>query len=240
MPAIDRSSNIREEIVQRSLFAIVPGAIALIIGVTMLLYRVQASVGLAWVLTVLGFAAIVYGVVQLFKLRDVEEHHINCPICSAKNSFSFPPMSDVRCSGCNRQIPILDGRILRVFQVQCGYCKTLNYYSEKSTGLLCESCDRVIPIAVEEGLTPSANFDRFAAKEDVNPYDLILTDPGHHTEQMILVLQKMLALNRNQVKQIIETTPAILLTGIAKMKADRLLHDIQEAGGKADVKVTGT
>ena len=51
---------------------------------------------------------------------------------------------------------------------------------------------------------------------------------------MIPTLQKMLALNRNQIKDIIDRTPAILLQGVPKMKAELLAAEIKAKGGVAE------
>ena len=238
MSQIERTSNVKEEFGQKALVAIVPGIILLIVGIIIFAYRSAAMVGLAGVLCVAGLGLIGYGIYNLTQMKKIVEEGIICPFCQERNTFSAKPMSDVRCDKCLRQIPIVNGVILRVFQVQCGFCQTLNFYSEKSTGLICESCDRVIPIAVDETHQPAASFDKFAAKEDTNVYDFILADPGHKHEQMIAVLQKMLALNRNQVKQLMDEAPVVLLSGIPSRKVDMLSREIRDAGGRAESKVT--
>lgn len=240
MSQIERTSNIKEQFGQKALVSIVPGIISLIIGIILFVYKAQSMVGLAAVLCLGGLGLMVFGIINLAKMRQITEESISCPFCQARNTFSSKPTSDVRCDSCQRQIPIVDGVILKVFQVQCGFCRTLNYYSEKSTGLICESCDRIIPIAVEEGHQPAAAFDRYSAKEDTNVYDLILSDPGHKHEVMITALQKMLALNRNQVKQLMDEAPVVLLTGIPQRKVEMLSREIRDAGGKADSQVTAS
>jgi ribosomal protein L7/L12 len=240
MSQIERTSNVKEEFGQKALVTIVPGVILLIIGIIIIAYKSEAMVGLAWVLVAAGVGLIGYGIYNLTQMKKIVEEAILCPFCHEKNTFSMKPMSDVRCDKCLRQIPIVNGVILRVFQVQCGFCQSLNYYSEKSTGLICENCDRVIPIAVDESHAPAASFDRFAAKEDSNLYDFILADPGHKHEQMIAVLQKMLALNRNQVKQLMDEAPVVLLTGIPSRKVEMLSREIRDAGGRAESTVTST
>ena len=53
-------------------------------------------------------------------------------------------------------------------------------------------------------------------------YEFILVAHGHKTEDLIESLQRMLALNRNQVKQMLQELPVTLLTGITRQKAEML------------------
>ena len=48
----------------------------------------------------------------------------------------------------------------------------------------------------------------------------------------------MLAMNRNQVKQMLEEAPVVLLTGIPKKKAELLKAQIEMHHGKADTRVS--
>lgn len=233
--AIERSSNVREELSQRAFFGIVPGVVVLGIAGLMIAYK-TVWIQLAYVLLAMGAAAIIYGVMQLVKMRKVTDISIPCPFCSERNFFTDMPNDDVRCTSCLREIPIADGKVLEVFQVQCGKCSGLNYYTEKSTGLICEFCDSVIPIATDDGPDAAQTFERFTAHDPGQPVDLYLQDPGPHREKMIEVLQKMLSLNRNQVKEIIDEVPSLLLIGIAAKKAEYLAQDIEEAGGRASVE----
>ncbi|MCE9557511.1 MAG: ribosomal protein L7/L12 [Armatimonadetes bacterium] len=119
-------------------------------------------------------------------------------------------------------IPVQDGKILAVQQVRCGFCNHLNYYNETSVGLICEECDREIPIATVDGQLAPKSFHMFTRHDDDKYYDLVLLEAGKKTEEVISCLQHMLALNRNQVKQMLDELPVTLLTGINKMKADML------------------
>ncbi|MCU0315352.1 MAG: hypothetical protein MUC92_02035 [Fimbriimonadaceae bacterium] len=242
MRVTERSENVKEELGSKAFLAIVPGVIALIIGIIMVVYtsRGSAFVGLAWVLVVLGVAAIGYGIYIALQARKVADFPIDCPFCDHRNHLTTKPLEDVRCDGCQRLIPILDGVVLKVFQVRCGFCNHLNYYSEKSTGLICESCDREIPIATDEGAEASKALKTYTFRPDDQLYDLVLVAGGAKQEEIITCLQHMLALNRNQVKQILDETPATLLQGIPRKKAELLKAQIEIHDGKAEFKVTGS
>jgi ribosomal protein L37AE/L43A len=181
-----------------------------------------------------------WGLYQASKVKGVQSFAIECPFCQSKNLLTLAPTSDFRCNKCNREVPVHeDGSILDVFQVRCGFCNTLNYYSEKSTGLICEECDREIPIASDEETHAKKMFEHYTVHDDDHPYDLILTE-APSSEEMIKCLQTMLALNRNQVKDIINELPQTLLQGIPKKKAELLIAQITVHKGKATSEMSQT
>ena len=239
MAGSERSSNLREAYALRAFISIVPGVIVLVISIVLFVFNksyaeTTMTVGLQWVLLVLSLAAIGYGVSQLSQMRKIASFSVECPFCQAKNKFTTQPTNDVRCDHCNRDIPILDGHTLRVFEVRCGFCSTLNWYSEKSTGLICEDCDRQIPIAVADEREASPAMQMYARHDDTARYNLVLVDPGTKKEEIITVLQKMLAQNRDQVKEIMEDVPVTVLHGVPKKKAELMASEITSAGGRAD------
>lgn len=243
MPYVERSSSVKEQYVQRALMAGVPGLILIGVGVVLFLYQQSqggALVPLSVVLMLIGVICLVYMATQLAAMKKVPSFPLVCPFCKHRNEFMEPALSDVRCDGCQRQIPIIEGRILQVWQVRCGFCNHLNYYSEKSTGLLCEECNREVPISTADGSAPKAKaaFDAYARHDDDRPYDLVLEDAGAKGEDLVACLQHMLALNRNQVKDMLEETPITLLTGIPKKKAELLKAQIEMHHGRADARVT--
>jgi len=231
MPQVERSSDVKEQIGTRALMTLIPALILLGLGGLMIYYK-GMLLYLGFLLVAGGVGLLVYGIMQLTKMKKVTDVTLRCPFCDHTNHFVERPTSDVRCGGCLRQIPIVDGVILRVFQVRCGFCNHLNFYSEKSTGLICEECDRVIPISTDDDSPTKKTFEHFTVKDDNAVYDLVLID-GQKGEDLIGCLQKMLALNRNQVKQLLEEMPVTLLTGIPKKKAELLKAQIEMHHGKA-------
>ncbi len=235
---VERSQDVKEVIGMRVGLSVIPGVIALVFGFLMaFMYKGQGA-GLGWVLIIGGAAAVGYGLYQLFQTKKVTEFRLVCPFCQATNVLTAEPDVDVRCEDCSRMVPVEIGKVLQVFQVRCGYCSHLNYYSEKSTGLICENCDSVIPIATDEAPEAQTMLDRYTLREDKDPYDLILTQGDLKSEKLIGALQHLLALNRNQIKKVLENLPQTLFTGIPKRKAELLQRELNEAGAKAEYKLT--
>ena len=228
MPTVQRSSDVVESHSERAVMAGIGGIIVLALGVVLFIFRGDGMlIGLALVLLAGGAAAITYAIYCALQIRKVSSYDIVCPYCSSKVSLVSAPDRDVSCRSCLRMIPIVDGKPIHVTQVRCGYCNALNYYSDKTIALLCEECNHEIPISRSDGQTSQS---RFAVVDDDKSYELRLIAYEHATEDLISTLQHSLALNRNQVKQMLQELPCTLLTGIPKRKAEMLSAQLTQHG----------
>lgn len=233
---IEKAHHRQEVHAQRAFMSLGPAVVLAVAGFVLTKYFL-ATFPIFGPMCYMAAAAVgAYGLYQAYKSKHVNELEVTCPYCKDKNFLVKTPQSEFRCDHCHRMIPAEDGRLLEVFEVRCGYCNALNYYNEKSTGLICESCNRVIPISGEESEdTPTKAFEVFTIHDDEQDYDLSLVESGPKTEEMITCLQHMLALNRNQVKQMFEELPVKLLTGVPKKKAELLSVQISSHGGTAEI-----
>jgi hypothetical protein len=237
MPTVQRSSDVVEGHSERAVIAGISGIIALAIGLVLFIFRGDGMlIGLALVLLAGGAAGIVYAIYCLMQVRKVTSYDIVCPYCNTKVSLLTEPDRDVSCRNCLRMIPIENGKPIKVTQVRCGYCNALNYYSDKTIALLCEECNHEIPIARVDGLT---SHSRFATVDDDKTYELKLVAYEHATEGLITALQQSLALNRNQVKQMLNELPCTLLTGIPRKKAEMLSAQLHNHGATCQFTAVG-
>jgi hypothetical protein len=225
MPKIQRASDVIEQDAEKAFYFIGGGiASAAVAG---LLLKYQGSGGfvpLAWILVLAAVCLIGYGVYWIVKAKKVTSVSIKCPFCFERNDLVEQPVDDdVPCVACNRMIPIQGGQVLSVSQVRCGFCNGLNYYSAKTEALLCEHCNREIAKG-------------FAVIDDDQQYELVLLEVGRSSEEVITTLQQMLALNRNQVKDILENTPVTLLQGLPRMKVDLLVAQLAAHGATAEAR----
>jgi ribosomal protein S27E len=231
---IEKVSDVVELISERALTLTLAGTLSLVLSALAFAYRGQGQTGTpaGWVLLIIGEGLLAYAVFQALRIRDITRVDVKCPYCNETNQVLTAPEDDFTCSFCHRLIPIQEKQVLPVSQVRCGYCNALNFYSEKTDILLCEECNREIPIATEDDGRPKKQLAAayVMVTDDEAMYELVLTGKGHKQEELIAALQHMLALNRNQVKQILEELPSTLLTGINRRKAEMLsaqlaLHD---------------
>ncbi len=233
MPQAQRSSDVVEIHAEHAIMAGIGGLIGVALGGVMIRYQ-GMLIGLGWTLLILGVASISYAIYCALQVRKVTSFDYECPYCHAHNKLLEPATGDFSCVACHRLIPFADGAIVKVFQVRCGFCHELNWYSEKSHGLICENCDREIPIATADNAVRAQSFHAYSRHDDDKLYDLVLIASGHKTEQLIACLQSMLALNRNQVKDILGNLPQTLLTGIPRKKAEMLVGQLAVHDGAAE------
>lgn len=237
MPKAEKTSDVIEARAEFGLEWLIGGLIALAIGVVLWIYRGEGTlIGLALVLLAGGAGASAYGSFILIKAKNVPSVDVVCSYCQKTNKLTAPPEEGFLCSFCHRRVPVRDGKPLPVFQVRCGYCNELNYYNETTEILICENCNHEIPIAQEEG-RPRKHLPRgFVAQEDTSLYELVLVEANPRHEGQIGALQHILALNRNQVKEIMASTPAVLLTGIPRKKAEMLQAQLRVHEARAEIR----
>lgn len=238
--SVRHSDFVKEEAASDGLMLLVPGVILMLVAIVLYYYQSRQGglfVSLAMILGAIGLALIGTGGYRMSRIKQVETHGVECPFCQMVNHLTAHPKSDFRCVHCNREVPVENGVVLGVYQVRCGYCNELNYYTDKSTGLICEKCDRAIPIANDQENRSAKVFENFTVHDDDKPYDLVLLE-APTTEEMINCLQHMLALNRNQVKDMLEELPITILTGIPKKKAKLLCTQIEVHKGRAESSVS--
>lgn len=237
MPTIERTSDIKESLTERALFFFIGSVVLIACGVVFLVFRGDGYfVFLGEILVVLGAVSLVTAIYGLSRTRKVTSFDVHCPFCQALNVLTVGPEDDFNCTSCNRMIPIENGAVLPAEQVRCGFCGELNFYSAKTEVLICENCDHEIPISQDETGKPKKQLPKaFQVTDDTDLYSLILTEAGKNNDEMISTLQQMLALNRNQVKDILDTLPATLLQGINRRKAEMLQAQLAIHGAQAEI-----
>lgn len=188
-------------------------------------YRGQGTlVGLAGVLFVAGLVFLGMAVQRAIEIRKITSHSVLCPICDFDNELTEPPTGDFVCQNCQRIIPIQDGLPMEVKRVRCKHCGEVNHYSEKTEFLICEVCNHEVEIDTEASRKSTGKpvAKAFVVTDDDNLYEFILVAHGPKTDGLIDTLQSLLALNRNQVKQMLDELPITILTGITRRKAEIL------------------
>lgn len=237
MAKVQRSTDLIELIAERAFFCVFGGAFMMFIAFILLKFQGDGwLVPLGWLLAIAGAALLIVALYSIFQAKKVTSFDVVCPFCDGKNPLLESPVEDFSCVSCNRMIPIQDGKVMEVMQVQCGFCKALNWYCDKTEILICESCDHEIPITQDDDRPTKTLPKGFALVEDDALYELVLTEAGVKTEEVISTLQQMLALNRNQVKDILDQLPSTLLTGINRRKAEMLQAQLAIHGATATIQ----
>lgn len=180
-----------------------------------------------------------YALYRAIASRYEGSYVAECPYCHEPNEFTSKPDDDFTCMHCDRRVAVKEGKILDVMAVSCGFCGGVNYLTDKTAVLICEQCGREIPLLDPETGEMRHVPKGFARVDDTSLYELVLVDVGRDREAVITSLQHMLALTRNQVKDMLEDLPVSLLTGINRRKAELLKAQLEASGATAEMRKVG-
>ncbi len=81
-----------------------------------------------------------------------------------------------------------------------------------------------------------AGDDGGGAVEEQTEFDVILTGFGDQKIGVIKAVRAMTALGLKEAKGLVEGAPKTLKEGVSKEDADKLVADIEAAGGSAEIK----
>ncbi len=75
-----------------------------------------------------------------------------------------------------------------------------------------------------------------AAAEEKTSFDVNLTDAGGNKIAVIKVVKEVLGLGLKEAKDLVDAAPATLKAGMKKEDADALKKQVEDAGGKVELK----
>jgi large subunit ribosomal protein L7/L12 len=75
-----------------------------------------------------------------------------------------------------------------------------------------------------------------AAAEEKTSFDVNLADAGGNKIAVIKVIKEVLGLGLKEAKDLVDAAPSVLKAGMKKEDADVLKKQVEEAGGKVELK----
>ncbi len=75
-----------------------------------------------------------------------------------------------------------------------------------------------------------------AAAEEKTSFDVVLADGGANKIAVIKVVKEVLGLGLKEAKDLVDAAPSTLKAGMKKEDADALKKQVEEAGGKVELK----
>ena len=75
-----------------------------------------------------------------------------------------------------------------------------------------------------------------AAEEESSTVDVVLTSSGEKKIQVIKVVRAATGLGLKEAKALVDEAPKPIKEGIEREEGDKLLNELQEAGGEAELK----
>jgi large subunit ribosomal protein L7/L12 len=90
--------------------------------------------------------------------------------------------------------------------------------------------------AVAAAAPAAADGDGAAAEEESATVDVVLTGPGDKKIGVIKVVRAATGLGLKEAKALVDEAPKPVKEGIERDEAEKLLAEIEEAGGSAELK----
>uniref|UniRef100_A0A7C4JRL7 Large ribosomal subunit protein bL12 n=1 Tax=Thermodesulfobacterium geofontis TaxID=1295609 RepID=A0A7C4JRL7_9BACT len=93
------------------------------------------------------------------------------------------------------------------------------------------------PVAAVAAVAPQAAAGEAApAAEEKTEFDVILTDIGSNKINVIKVVREITGLGLKEAKELVESVPKPLKTGVSKEEAETIKKKLEEVGAKVEIK----
>jgi len=92
------------------------------------------------------------------------------------------------------------------------------------------------PVAAVAAVAPQAAAGEAAPAEEKTEFDVILTDIGSNKINVIKVVREITGLGLKEAKELVESAPKPLKTGVSKEEAETIKKKLEEVGAKVEIK----
>lgn len=93
------------------------------------------------------------------------------------------------------------------------------------------------PVAAVAAAAPQAGAAEAApAAEEKTEFDVILTEIGSNKINVIKIVREITGLGLKEAKELVESAPKPLKTGISKEEAEQIKKKLEEVGAKVELK----
>jgi large subunit ribosomal protein L7/L12 len=91
-------------------------------------------------------------------------------------------------------------------------------------------------VAAAGGAAAGAETAQAEEKKEKTAFDIILLDAGANKIQVIKVIRTITNLGLKEAKEITDTLPKAVKTGVPKEEADKIVKELESAGAKVEIK----
>jgi len=93
------------------------------------------------------------------------------------------------------------------------------------------------PVAAVAAAAPQAGAAEAApAAEEKTEFDVVLTEIGSNKINVIKIVREITGLGLKEAKELVESAPKPLKTGISKEEAEEIKKKLEEVGAKVELK----
>jgi len=92
------------------------------------------------------------------------------------------------------------------------------------------------PVAAVAAVSPQAGAAEAAPAEEKTEFDVVLTEIGGNKINVIKVVREVTGLGLKEAKELVESAPKPVKTGVSKEEAEEIKKKLEEAGAKVEIK----
>lgn len=165
-----------------------------------------------------------------------------CPYCDVVSEYVAKPVADFDCEHCHRTVHFKDGEPIPVRTIICQACKTEHRVPNNLQRYVCDKCNRPLKLAADQKIATASNE---AADAMLQNYNVELLGAEKRQEgELIAKIQSLMMLTLPEARRLVEaaspSAPLIVAYDLPQRKADAVRRSLQELGGTAAIKPTGT
>lgn len=101
---------------------------------------------------------------------------------------------------------------------------------------LVKACEEEFGVSAAAGVVVAAAGAGAAAAEEKSEFDVELTEVGSEKVKVIKVVREDTGLGLKEAKELVDSAPKALKTGVSKEEAEALKKQLEEVGAKVTLK----
>ena len=101
---------------------------------------------------------------------------------------------------------------------------------------LVKACEEEFGVSAAAGVVVAAAGAGAAAAEEKSEFDVELTEVGSEKVKVIKVVREATGLGIKEAKELVDSAPKSLKTGVSKEEAEALKKQLEEVGAKVTLK----
>ena len=101
---------------------------------------------------------------------------------------------------------------------------------------LVKACEEEVGVSAAAGVVVAAAGAGAAAAEEKSEFDVELTEVGSEKVKVIKVVREATGLGLKEAKELVDSAPKALKTGVSKEEAEALKKQLEEVGAKVTLK----
>jgi ribosomal protein L7/L12 len=199
--------------------------------------RVLCGLGLLAGGAILGLA-----IQRSLEAKKAKGVPFTCPYCETTSEYVALPVADFDCEHCNRTVHFVNGEPIPVRTIICQACKTEHKVPSNLTRYVCDKCNRPLKLAADKVVATASNEAADAMLQNYN-VELLGLDKRQESD-LVNKIQSLMMLTLPEARRLVEAAspnaPLIVAYDLPQRKADAVRRALQELGGTAAIKPTGT